>query len=134
MTKATSTRDGVEVKVAALYAAFDVTASPDGTSLEANNQKTLIHVKNADAAAHVIHIFSTATVDGRAVKDVVTSMAANTEYFFGPFSNADWGTSSVIYIDVYDASGPSFDADDDVSGGTKDTTGVTVLAIVLGAL
>lgn len=117
------------------FVSFDITANPDGSYFDNSDQDVLLYVKNTDAAAHVLHIYTQSTrAGGKAVKDYVESIAAGTEEVFGPFANADFGVAGVVHVDIYDAAGPTFDADDAVSGGTKDTTGVTVAAIKMGAL
>lgn len=121
----------VRAGVAATYAAFN---TGDGNYF-VNNQQTLLHVKNADASDHVIHIITPKTEDGLAVKDIVATVTAGTEEFFGPFSNRLYGTSGQIQVDCYDSSGPTFNnLTDAVSSGTKDTTSVTAAVIIMGAL
>lgn len=122
-----TTRAGLEPS----YAAFN---TGDGNYIDNTDQRVMLHVKNDDASAHVIHIISQFTADGKALKDIVVSIPAGEERIFGPFSNRYYGTSNQIQVDCYDSSGPTFDADDAVSGGTKDTTSVTAAAIQLGAL
>ena len=127
ITPTTTSKSGAT----ATYAAFDVA---DG-SYFVNNQNTVLHVKNADAAAHMIHIISQTTVEGKAVKDQLISVGAGVEMFIGPFSNSTWGTGGNVNVDCYNAAGPTFNnTTDAVASGTKDTTSVTVAAIVMGSL
>lgn len=120
---------------AGVVATYDSFNTGDGNYFDNAAQNVILHVKNADAAAHVIHVISQSTgAGGKAIKDWVETIALGTEEFFGPYANADFGVSGDVYVDCYDSSGPTFDSDDAVSGGTKDTTSVTVAAIKIGAL
>jgi hypothetical protein len=124
-----------ETTKAGAVATYDSFNTGDGNFIANSGQNVMLHVKNADASAHVIHIITQKTeAGGKAVKDYVETVAAGAEEFFGPFANADFGVSGNVYVDCYDASGPTFDADDAVSGGTKNTTGVTAAAIKMGSL
>lgn len=123
----TTSKLGVE----ATYAEFN---EADG-SYFVNNQNTVLHIVNADVAAHVIHVISQATLEGKAVKDQVITVAAGDSIFLGPFSNSTWGSSGQVQVDCYNSAGPTFNnLTDAVSSGTKDSTDVTVAAIVIGSL
>lgn len=126
-TATTTVRTGV----VATYAAFN---TGDGNYF-VNNQQTMLHVKNADSSDHVIHIITPKTDDSRAIKDIVATVAAGTEAFFGPYSNSLYGSGGNVQVDCYDASGPTFNnITDAVSSGTKDTTGVTAAVLIMGSL
>lgn len=126
LTLTTTSRAGV----VGTYAAFN---TGDGNYF-VNNQNTVLHVKNADAADKVVHIISQKTEDGKPIKDQVCTVTAGTEEFIGPFSNALYGTGGQVYVDCYSAAGITFDDVTDVASGTKDTTSTTVAAIVIGSL
>lgn len=116
--------------VVGTYAAFN---TGDGNYF-VNNQNTILHVKNADAADKFVHITTQDTEDGKPIKDQVCVVTAGTEEFIGPFSNALYGIGGSVYVDCYSAAGITFDDTTDVASGTKDTTSTTVAAILIGSL
>lgn len=99
-----------------------------------NDQATVFRFYNGDAAAHVVVVPTTRTVDGKAVKDQVVSVPASGIRYFGPYSNANYGTSGIVTVLVYNASGPTFDSDDAISGGTLSGTSCTIETIKLGTV
>jgi len=126
LTASTTARSGV-------VATYDSFNTGDGNYFT-NNQNTILHVKNADAADKNILIISQKTEDGKAIKDQVVTVAAGTERFIGPFSNALYGTGGLVYVDSYSAAGITFDNTTDVASGTKDTTSTTVAVVIMGSL
>ncbi|HUV93937.1 MAG TPA: hypothetical protein VMX14_03800 [Anaerolineae bacterium] len=78
----------------------------------ANEGRTFIHVKNAQAAGTTkLTIITPNTVDGLAIDDRDVTIAAATEEFIGPFQPGVYNQSTdVVHIDVTTATSVSIAA------------------------
>lgn len=126
LTLNTTSRAGV----AATYDSFN---TGDGNYF-VNNNNTVLHVVNADAADKYVHILTQGTEDGKPIKDQVCLVAAGTSEFIGPFANSLYGVGGQVQVDCYSAAGITFDDTTDVASGTKSTVSTTVAVIVIGSL
>ena len=78
----------------------------------ANEGRTLLHVKNAQAAATTtLSIITPGTVDGLAIDDRTVQIAAATEEFIGPFQPGVYNQSGdVVHVDISSATTTSIAA------------------------
>lgn len=112
--------------------------STDGSSVINTDQDILLWIENGDAVDHVVMFTTPLTQDDEldlAVKEHIVTIAAGVTKVFGPFPNSIFGTSGVLWIDWYDATGPTYDASSgEITGGTKSATSMTMAVLNMGTL